>query len=181
MSLVHFGCPLKRSLICHPADSSCQSGKLKKAVAVSEEKIQERSRRRVRFSSSHFPCRKMPGNFSSKEFRTPTAFSSFLSLGVCPPVLQELVLCVLFLHRWYGSCRQQIQANVQGPMKQNASPGEESKAPRRRWKAGQEQHPGPENQESQHTLNQPRGSFPESWGDLFKSDQNVTSEGENVP
>ena len=38
------------------------SEKLKKAVAVSEEKIQERS----------------PGNFSSKEFRTATAFSSFL-------------------------------------------------------------------------------------------------------
>ena len=36
------------------------SEKLKKAVAVSEEKIQERSRRRGRFSSSHFPCRKMP-------------------------------------------------------------------------------------------------------------------------
>ena len=36
------------------------SGELKKAVAVSEEKIQQRSRRRGRFSSSHFPCRKMP-------------------------------------------------------------------------------------------------------------------------
>ena len=34
------------------------SDTLKKAVAVSEEKIQERSRRRGRFSSSHFPCQK---------------------------------------------------------------------------------------------------------------------------
>ena len=37
-----------------------RSGELKKAVAVSEEKIQQRSRRRGRFSSSHCPCRKMP-------------------------------------------------------------------------------------------------------------------------
>ena len=46
-----------------------------------------------------------------------------------------------------------------GPMKQNASPGEQSEAPRRRWNPGHEQHPGPENQDSQHMLNQPRGSF----------------------
>ena len=57
--------------------------------------------------------------------------------------------------------REQIQANVQGPMKQNPSRGEQSEAPRRRWKPGQQQHPGPENQDSQHMLNQPRGSFPE--------------------
>ena len=36
------------------------SEELKKAVAVSEEKIQQRSRRRGRFSSSCFPCRKVP-------------------------------------------------------------------------------------------------------------------------
>ena len=46
-------------------------------------------------------------------------------------------------------------------MKQNDSPGERSEARRRRWKPGQEQHPGPENQESQHKLNQPSGSFPD--------------------
>ena len=44
-------------------------------------------------------------------------------------------------------------------MKQNASSGEQSEAPRRRWKPGQEQHTEPENQDSQHMLNQPRGSF----------------------
>ena len=48
-------------------------------------------------------------------------------------------------------------------MKQNASAGEQSEAPRRRWKPGPEQHPGPENQDSQHMLNQPRESFPEIW------------------
>ena len=34
------------------------SEELKKAVAFSEEKIQQRSRRRSQFSSSRFPCRK---------------------------------------------------------------------------------------------------------------------------
>ena len=61
--------------------------------------------------------------------------------------------------RVVGSCGQQSQANVQGPMKQNARLGEQSEAPRRRWKPGQEQHPGPQNQDSQHMVNQPRGSF----------------------
>ena len=51
--------------------------------------------------------------------------------------------------------------NVQGPMKQNASPGEQSEAPRRRWKAGQEQHAEPHNQDSKHMLKQPRLSFPD--------------------
>ena len=79
-------------------------------MAVSEEKIQERSRRRARFSSSHFPCREtpkpwqgyhfvlpenrwrifqqrqiLPENFSSKEFRTGTAFSSFLGISCAVP------------------------------------------------------------------------------------------------
>ena len=66
-------------------------------MAVSEEKIQQRSRRRGQFSSSRSPCRKvpkpcqpenrgrifqqvrnLPENLSSKELRTATAFSSFL-------------------------------------------------------------------------------------------------------
>ena len=55
-----------------------------------------------------------------------------------------------------GSCRQQIQANVQEPMKQHASSEEQAEAPRRRWKPGQEEHPGPENQDSQQMLDQPR-------------------------
>ena len=81
-----------------------------------------------------------------------------LSFGVCPPVLQKLVLCVPFWYGWWGSCGQPIQANVQGPMKPNASPGAQSEAPRRRWRPGREQHSGQENQNSQHMLDQPRGS-----------------------
>ena len=44
-------------------------------------------------------------------------------------------------------------------MKQNASPGELSEAPRRRWKPGKEQHPGPENQNGQHMLDEPTGGL----------------------
>ena len=46
-----------------------------------------------------------------------------------------------------------------GPMKLNASPGEPSEAPKRRWNPGQEWRPGPENRDSQHMLNQSRWSF----------------------
>ena len=70
------------------------------------------------------------------------------------------------LHGWWGSCGQQIQVIVQGPVKQNTSPGEQSEAPRPRWKPGQEQNPGPENQDSQHMLEQPRGYFPEIFGGM---------------
>ena len=40
--------------------SGYNSEELKKAVAVSEEKIKQRSRRRGQFSSSRFPCQKVP-------------------------------------------------------------------------------------------------------------------------
>ena len=52
--------------------------------------------------------------------------------------------------------------NVQVPVKPNASPGQQSEAPRPRWKPGPEQNPGPENQDSQHMLEQPRGYFPDT-------------------
>ena len=52
-------------------------------------------------------------------------------------------------------------ADPQGLMKQNASAGERSEAPRRRWKPGLEQHPGAENHDIEHMLKQPGGSFPE--------------------
>ena len=61
--------------------------------------------------------------------------------------------------RVVGKLRAADPRNVQGPVKQNASPGEQSEAPRPRRKPGQEQHPGPENQDSQHMLEQPRGYF----------------------
>ena len=63
--------------------------------------------------------------------------------------------------RALGELRAADPSNVQGPVKQNVSPGEQSEAPRPRWKPGQERHTGPENQDSQHMLKQPRGYFPE--------------------
>ena len=60
-----------------------------------------------------------------------------------------------------GKLRAADPSNVQGPVKQNASAGEQSEGPRPRWKTAQEQNPGPENQDNQHMLEQPRGSFPD--------------------
>ena len=65
-----------------------------------------------------------------------------------------------------GELRAADPSNVHGPVKQNASPEAQSEAPRRVWKPGQGQHPGPENQDNQHMLEQPRGSFPETNGGL---------------
>ena len=62
--------------------------------------------------------------------------------------------------RVVGELRAADPSDFQGPVKQNASPGQQSEAPRPRWKPGQEQYPGPENQDSEHMLEQPRGHFP---------------------
>ena len=61
--------------------------------------------------------------------------------------------------RVVGELRAADPSNVQGPIKQNASPEQQSEALGRRSKPGQEQHPGPENQDSQHMLEHPRGYF----------------------
>ena len=66
--------------------------------------------------------------------------------------------------RVVGEPRGADPSNVHGPVKQNASPEAQSEAPRRGWKPGPGQNPGPENQDSQHMLEQPRGSFPEDKG-----------------
>ena len=58
-------------------------------------------------------------------------------------------------------------------MRQNASPGKQSEAPRRMWKLGQEQHLGPENQDSQHMLHQPRGSFPDTFAKVSGSRKSI--------
>ena len=63
--------------------------------------------------------------------------------------------------RVVGELRAADPSNVQGPVKQNARPGEQSRGSETKWKPGQEQNPGPENQDSQHMLEQPRGPFPD--------------------
>ena len=49
-------------------------------------------------------------------------------------------------------------------MKQKTSSGAQCEVPRRSWELWHQQHWGPENQDSQHKLNQPRGSFSEHRG-----------------
>ena len=57
----------------------------------------------------------------------------------------------------------QIQECAPRGHEANASPGvaAHSEAPGRSSGAGQQQHPKPEKQDSQHKLHQPRGSFPD--------------------
>ena len=80
--------------------------------------------------------------------------------GACPPRAVKTCAVRPVFAQVVGELRAADPTNVPGPVKQNASPGEQSEALRRRWKPGQEQNPGPENQDSQHMLEQPRGVFP---------------------
>ena len=75
--------------------------------------------------------------------------------------------------RVVGELRAADPSNVQGPVKLNVSSGGQSEALRPRWKPGQEQHPGPENQDSQHRLEQPRRYFQDGSERL---NQNLVSE-----
>ena len=82
------------------------------------------------------------------------------SKSACAPLCCKNMCCASrFCMGGRGAACSKIQANVQGLEKPNASPGEQSEAPRRRWMQGQKQHPGPQDQDSQHMLNQPRGPF----------------------
>ena len=67
------------------------------------------------------------------------------------------------LARALGELRAAGPSNVQGPVKPNASPGEQSEASRPRWKPGQERHTEPENQDSQQMLKQPSGYRSSKW------------------
>ena len=90
-------------------------------------------------------------------------------LGRVPPCAVKTCAVRPVFARVVGELQAADPSNVQGPVQQNASPGEQSEAPRPSWKPGQEQNPGPENQDSQHMLDQPRGYFPERhFRDLFR-------------
>ena len=84
-----------------------------------------------------------------------------LIVGVCPPCAVKTCAVRPVFARVLGDLRAADSSNVQGPVKQNTSLGDQSEAPRPRWKPGQKQNPGPENQDSRHMLEQPRGYFPE--------------------
>ena len=85
--------------------------------------------------------------------------------SACAPLCCKITCCASRFCTGGGGVAGADPSNVQGPVKQNASPGEHTEAPRPRWKPGQEQNPGPENQDNQHMLEQPRGHFPTVFGD----------------
>ena len=84
----------------------------------------------------------------------------FIARRVPPCAVKTCAVRPVFA-RVVGELRAAHPSNLERPVKQNASPEEQSEAPRPRWQPGQEQKPGPENQDSQHMLEQPRGYFPE--------------------
>ena len=71
------------------------------------------------------------------------------------------MLCVPFLDGWLGSWGQQIQEFARRAVKANARPGHTLRVLDEAREVGRYQHPGLENQDSQHMIDQPRGSFPD--------------------
>ena len=63
--------------------------------------------------------------------------------------------------RVVGSWGQQIQEFARRAMKPNARQGHTLRLLDEAREVGRHQHPGPENQDSQHMIGQPRGSFPD--------------------
>ena len=96
-----------------------------------------------------------------REENRPKHFFRWKRLGVCPPCAVKTCVVRPVFARVVGELRAADPSNIQGPIKQHASPREQSEGPRPKWKPGQEQNPGPENQDNQHMLEQPRGSCPE--------------------
>ena len=103
----------------------------------------------------------------SLEFRGTPSILEVCNRRVPPCAVKTCVVRPVFA-RVVGELWTADPNNVQGPVKQNASPGEQSEAPRRRWKPGQGQHPGPENQDSQDMPKQPRGYFPDLNKDSYR-------------
>ena len=99
-------------------------------------------------------------------------FRARLNIQRVPPCAVKTCAVRPVFARLVGGLRAADPSNVQGPVKQNASPWGQSEALRRRWKPGQEQNPGPEKRDSQHMLEQPRGYFPET----FQSRLKISSE-----
>ena len=125
----------------------------------SQEKVLRPRRNNKKFSFDFVRTSALEGNWVF------TALQIFLpnQLGVCLTVLLKRGCAVRpVFARVVGELQAADPSNLQRPVKQNASPGQQSEAPRPRWQPGQEQQPGPENQDSQHMLEQPRARyFPE--------------------
>ena len=85
--------------------------------------------------------------------------SSVESLVSVPPMCCKN-LCVRFL-RVAGELWAADPSKRPMRHEATATSGRLSGAPGQSWKPRHQQHPGPENQDSQHMLNQPRGSLPD--------------------
>ena len=77
--------------------------------------------------------------------------------SACAPLFCKNMCCVSRFCTPGGELRAADPSNVQGPVKQNAVPGDNLRLRDQGGSRGQEQQPGPENQDSQHMLKQPRG------------------------
>ena len=83
-----------------------------------------------------------------RELADPQNLKDIILSACAPPGAAKTCAVRPGFARVVGELRAADPSNVQGPVEQKASPGEQSEAPRRRWKPGQEQSPGPENQDS---------------------------------
>ena len=61
---------------------------------------------------------------------------------------------------------------AQGAIEQNPGAGAQAEDPRGSWSPGNQQHPEPENQDSQHKLHQARESFPDTINTEIKTKRN---------
>ena len=104
--------------------------------------------------------RKSPARFTWRVVRK-YSLRFLQKFSACAPLCCKRCAVRPVFARVVGELRAADPSNVHGPVKQNASPEAQSEAPRRGWKPGQGQNPGPENQDNQHMLEQPRGSFPD--------------------
>ena len=93
-----------------------------------------------------------------------------LLVGVWPLVLQNHVLC---WSRFWTSGREaggsRSKNLPKAPWKQMLGQGHTLRLLDEAQEVRRHQHPGPENQDSEHMLDQPRGSFPDSWRTLCKN------------
>ena len=88
----------------------------------------------------------------------------FPRISACAPLCCKNMCCASrFCTGGVGAAGSRSKQCPRARKRQNASPEEQPEAPRPRWKLGQQQNPGPENQDSQHMLEQPRWSFPENY------------------
>ena len=89
---------------------------------------------------------------------------------VTPCAVKNMCCASRFCMGGRGAAGSRSKNLLEGAVKQNAGPGEQFEAPRRRWKQGQEQRTGPENQDSRHMLRHPGGLSLNFWdvSDYFR-------------